>query len=364
MWGWIFIIPFFVAFIWFQAVPLGETFYYAFFKYMKVTSVKYGTHWVQSFIGWGNFFNSDANSVSLFGPGGFLETGYQNFYLFGVLVGRAYIPNVIYYLINTMLIWILGFIPQIVISLLLAIWFTDMRLKLKFTRFWKTVMYMPNLIMAAAFGLLFQLLFSANGPVVQMLNGLNIIDGTYSFLGNEFWTHAIIAFINFLMWFGNTTLLLMSGVMGIDNSVFESAAVDGSSASHTFWKITLPLLKPIFIYVVITSLIGGVQLFDVSFIFTSGGGGANQSAYTIMNYLRDLINNCNYGLAGALSIFMFIITALLSLSLFFVTNKSKNPEKDAAKCRKARFREYRNCRDTKIEIEGLALADARARGGK
>ncbi len=68
--------------------------------------------------------------------------------------------------------------------------------------------------------------------------------------------------MNCLMWFGNTTILLMAGMMGIDTSFsFEAAEVDGATSTQVFFKITLPLLRPILIYVVITSLIGGLQLF-------------------------------------------------------------------------------------------------------
>jgi len=364
MWGWIFIIPFFIAFLWFQAVPLGETFYFSFFKYMKVTSATKGTFWIQKFIGWDNFYSADPNVSSLFGPGGYQDIGYQNMYIFGVSVGKLYAPNIIYYLINTMLIWIMGFIPQIIVSLALAIWFTDARLKLKATGFWKTVMYMPNLIMAAAFGLLFNLMFSSSGPVVQILNSMGILSGEFSFMSNEFWCHFVIALINFLMWFGNTTLLLMSGIMGIDQSIFESAAVDGSGAQRTFWQITLPLLKPIFLYVVITSLIGGVQLYDVSYIFTQGGGGMNQSSYTIMNYLADLIQHNNYGLSSALSVFMFIITAILSLSLYFVNNRNRSADKDVASSRRKRFREYGEFPGTAKDIATFKAMKQGMEGGK
>jgi multiple sugar transport system permease protein len=359
-WGWIFIIPFFVIFIWLQAVPLGQTFYYGFFTYYKN-----GSSWVgPTYCGWSNFYSADPDYVSLFGPGGSPEIGYRKIFLFNKLIGKWYIPDVIYYLFNTMVIWIIGFVPQMIVSLALAIWFTDIRLKLKFKPFWKTVMYMPNLVMAAAFGLLFQLLFTSTGPVVQILTSMGILNGEFSFLSNEMWTRLIIAFINFLMWFGNTTLLLMSGVMGIDQSIFESAEVDGAGATRTFWSVTMPLLKPIFIYVLITSLIGGIQLYDVSYIFTKGGGGVNLTSYTIMNYLFDLINNNNYGLGGALSVFMFLITAVLSMSLYFYTNRNNDPEKDASHERNKRFRQYRECADTQSEKQRFEQLKVASKGAK
>ena len=77
------------------------------------------------------------------------------------------------------------------------------------------------------------------------------------------------------MWFGNTTILLMAGMMGIDPSLYEAAEVDGATSSQIFRRITLPLLRPILIYVMITSLIGGMQMFDVPQILTNGTGDPN-----------------------------------------------------------------------------------------
>jgi ABC-type sugar transport system permease subunit len=75
------------------------------------------------------------------------------------------------------------------------------------------------------------------------------------------------------MWFGNTTILLMAGIMGIDSSIFEAAQIDGASSWQTFWHVTLPSIKPILVYVLLTSLIGGIQMFDVPQILTDGNGG-------------------------------------------------------------------------------------------
>jgi multiple sugar transport system permease protein len=223
---------------------------------------------------------------------------------------------------NTMVIWIVGFVPQIILSLALAIWFTDIRLNLKFTQFFKTVVYMPNLVMASAFGMLFFTLTSQTGPIVRMLINMGwLSQENASFFGNTVWgTRGVIAYINVLMWFGNTTLLLMSGVMGIDPSIYEAATIDGSNGWKTFWHITMPLLMPIFIYVFITSMIGGIQLFDAAQIFTRTTGGPDLTSYTMMMYLYQLIStSSDYGHAGAVSMILFIVTAILSFVVFKIT---------------------------------------------
>jgi multiple sugar transport system permease protein len=129
--------------------------------------------------------------------------------------------------------------------------------------------------------------------------------------------------MNFLMWFGNTTILLMAGMMGIDPSLFEAAEVDGATATQVFFRITLPLLRPILVYVMITSLIGGLQMFDVPQILTNGSGDPMRSSMTLIMYLNKHLYSKNYGMAGALSVLLFIITGILSMIVYKV-NTSEN----------------------------------------
>ncbi len=296
-WGYIFIIPFFLVYAFFALWPLIQTFFYSFFEYHR-----------HAF-----------DSIIMDGP---TFVGLQNYA--NILTGKQFFK----YLWNTIILWILCFVPQIVVSLLLAVWFTDRRLKLKGQRFFKTVMYMPNLIMATAVGSLFLSLFSTNGPINQLLVDWGWFKSPFSFVNDEWSTRLIIAGMNFLMWFGNTTLLLMSGVMGIDEEIFDAAVVDGAGAFKTFKDITMPLLRPIFVYVFITSLIGGLQLFDAAQIFTKSQGGSRESSMTLMMYLnKSFTGYKDYGTAGAISVVIFVITALLSLVVFFVSYRDSLPKR-------------------------------------
>ena len=167
-------------------------------------------------------------------------------------------------------------------------------LRLRGQRFFKTVIYLPNLIMASAF------------------------------FSHVWSTRALVAFMNFLMWFGNTTILLMAGMLGIDTSLFESAEVDGATSTQVFFRITLPLLRPILVYVMITSLIGGLQMFDVPQILTNGTGDPMRSSMTLIMYLNKHLFNKNFGMAGSLSVILFIVTGILSLIVFrFSGNREK-----------------------------------------
>ena len=279
-WGYIFLIPFFTIYIIFSLIPLFTTFYNSFFE---------------------NYM-SGLNQV---GPN---FIGLENY---KTILFQSDLPK---YALNTLIIWIVGFVPQIIISLLLSVWFTSLRVKLKFTRFFKTVVYMPNLIMAAAFSMLFWALFSDIGPVNNLLIALGY--EPFSFMQSIWGTRGLTSLMNFLMWFGNTTILLMAGVMGIDNSILEAAEIDGANAWKTFWHVTMPSIKPLLVYVFLTSLIGGIQMFDVPQILTNGTGGPNRTSMTMIMYLNRHLFSKNFGLAGALSVILFIVTAILSFIIY------------------------------------------------
>ena len=286
-WGYLFILPFFIVYAIFQLYPMITTFVYA-FQDVKKTEVDI----VNS--GWNNF----ANFQYLFKDNRWLL-----------------------YFGQTMLMQFMGFIPQLIVSLVLAVWFTDSRLKLKGAGFFKAVIYMPNLIMATAMAQLFATMFASSGPL-----GLVFYHGSTEvsiFDASQKWgLRWLVGFINFTMWFGNTTILLMAGVMGIDDSIFEAATIDGAGPIRTFKDITMPLLMPIFIYVFLTSLIGGIQMFDIpaNLVPNSTTGGPKSQIMTIVMYLNRFLGSTkNYGRAGALSILLFAVTAVLSFAVFKTT---------------------------------------------
>ena len=289
-WGYIFLIPFITIYLIFNMIPLITTIYNSFFENYRQGIIQVGPNWVGL-----------ENYITIFSNGD--------------------IPK---YFSNTMIMWIFGFIPQIFLSLLLAAWFADTRLRIKASGFFKTVIYMPNLIMASAFAMLFFTLFSDSGPINSLLMQVGLISEPYKFLSHTISARGLVCFMNCLMWFGNTTILLMAGMLGIDSALFEAAQVDGATSTQVFFKITLPLLKPILIYVMITSLIGGLQMFDVPQILTNGEGNPVRTTMTMIMYLNKHLYSKNYGLGGAMSVFLFIVTGILSLIVFKFTTKKED----------------------------------------
>ena len=224
-WGYIFIIPFFITFFIFSLIPLVDTIRYSFFEYYRSGIKEVGP----TFVGMKNY-------VELLGS------------------------DMINYAGNTFLLWLIGFVPQIVIALLLANWFTDMRLKIRGKQFFKVTIYLPNLIMASAFAMLFFALFSTNGPMNSILTSMGLTSEPIDFLGTVFGTRSLVGLMNFLMWFGNTTIMLMAAIMGISPDVFEACELDGCTSVQRFFYITLPLIRPILAYTLITSIIGGLPI--------------------------------------------------------------------------------------------------------
>lgn len=282
-WGYLFIAPFFITFIVFQLIPLISTIYNSLFEYYFENLKWTGPNFV----------------------------GFKN-YMDILVKGELF-----EYAGNTMTIWIVGYIPQILVAMLLAVWFTSFRLRLKFQSFFKTIIYMPNLIMASAFAMLFWMLFGNGGPVNMMLQDMGFIDQPIYFFDTMVTTRGIIAFMNFIMWFGNTMILLMAGIMGIDQGLFESAQIDGANSFQVFFKVTLPLLMPIVAYTVIVSMIGGIQMFDIPQVITNRLGNPDRTCMTLIMWLnRHLTTSVNYGLAGTISVIVFIATAILSIFVY------------------------------------------------
>lgn len=300
-WGYIFIFPFFISFFIFSLIPLADTVRYSFFEYYRSGIKEIGPN----FIGLANY-------VSL------LES------------------DMLRYAGNTLILWLIGFIPQIVIALVLAEWFADIRLKIHAKQFFKVVIYLPNLIMASAFAMLFFTMFSTNGPINSILLSLGWVKQPIDFMGSVFGTRTLIGLMNFLMWFGNTTIMLMAAIMGISPDIVEASELDGCNSIQRFFRITLPMIRPILAYTLINSMIGGLQMFDVPQILTNGQGNPDRTSMTLIMFLNSHLKSKNYGMAGALSVYLFLVSGVLCFIIYRMTNDNDPDGSKAAAKRKAR----------------------------
>lgn len=285
--GYFFILPFFVVYCVFSLWPLISTFYYSLFEYttrnLKVTI---------NFAGLKNYFD-----------------------ILGITEGES--ANFLKYLGNTLRLWIFNFIPQILLSLILAWWLTDNRVRLKGKGTFKILVYMPNIITAASISMLFYALLSQYGPIMTALRNAGLISQDFNLMSSVWGTGLSISFILFWMWYGNTTLLLISGLLGINKDLYDAADIDGATSWKKFTKISIPLLRPVLLYVLITSAIGGLQLYDIPALYNANGyvGLPNDSSTTVTMYIMRLYSS-DTGRAASVSILLFLITLAVSLVIF------------------------------------------------
>ena len=280
--GYLFLLPFVIGFLTFGIYPIIKTFTLSFTN----TTIMGGDG---NFIGLNNYTRLFADKVFVRAVG------------------------------NTWLIWILNFIPQILIPLLLAALFTNARLKIRAGGTWRAIFYLPNLLMPVAIAALFSTLFGLYGPVNQFLVGAGILNEAYRFLEDPRVARSLVIFINWWMWFGQTLIILMAGMTSIPLHLYEAAMVDGASAWQMFTRITLPLLKPILIFIFVTAMVGGMQMFDVPFLLTDGRGSPQASIQTsmILMYLKYNSPKGHIGAASAVAVLVFIMTAAVALGVFY-----------------------------------------------
>jgi multiple sugar transport system permease protein len=281
--GYFFIAPFVIGFLLFGLYPVLNTIYLSFTDTTLLSS-----------------------EVNLVGLKNFERLFADNFFLKAVK--------------NTWIIWLLNFIPQIGIALLLSVWFTSTRLRIQGAGIWRALFYLPNLLMPASIAALFFSLFSFYGPVNQILVRTGMIPEAMDFLQNITLTRGLVAFIQWWMWFGQTVIIVMAGMTSIPISLYEAAMVDGASATQMFRRITLPLLKPVLVFVFVTSLVGGMQLFDIPYLLTDGRGSPSSSILTnnILMYMKFSSSKGHIGAASSVGVLIFLMTSVCSLLIFYL----------------------------------------------
>ena len=226
---------------------------------------------------------------------------------------------------NTFVLWIMNFIPQIVLALLLTAWFTSKRNVIKGQGFFKVVFYMPNIITAASVAILFNVLFGyPKGPVNDILVSHGLRSYAYYFIYNATASRWIIAFIQFWMWYGYTMIMLISGVLGINPEIYEAAEIDGANDWQTFWQITIPNLRTILTYTLITSMIGGLNMYDMSKMFNNGNPNNSTLTTSVFIYNQAFAGSYMYNRAAAASMIMFVIIAFFSVIVFYLMRDRKS----------------------------------------
>ncbi|MCA0150048.1 MULTISPECIES: carbohydrate ABC transporter permease [Rossellomorea] len=278
--GYLFIAPFWIIFLIFSIYPVALTFYYSFTNY------------------------SGSGTAEVVGLANYTR-----------LLTDSYFVEAFF---NTWKIWGINFALQIGLALVLALIFSDMRMKLRGLAFFRSIFYLPNLITISSVALLFGILLDwQHGSLNMILLNIGLISEPINWLNEPATAQLSVSLILTWMWFGHSFIVVMAGVSGISKDYYEAALIDGANRWQTFTKITIPLLKPILLYIMITSLIGGLQLFDLPMLLTDGIGSPDGSLNTMVLYLyNQAFKFNNYGYASAVAYGLFVITLIFSAIVF------------------------------------------------
>ncbi len=229
--------------------------------------------------------------------------------------------------LNTLKMWGVNIVLQLGLALLLTIIFNDMKYRMRGLSIFRALFYLPNLIACTSVAFLFKTLLDWRfGTVNQILLDAGIISAPVNWLTGEGLTaQMVVGVVGAWMWFGNSFIMLMAGVQGIDRSYFEAATIDGAGRWKMFTKVTMPLLRPIMLYVAVTSLIGGLQLFDLPYLLSGTKGQPGRSLFTAVFYLYDMAFNKNQmGYAAALAFVLFLIISVFCAIAFKLMNRKED----------------------------------------
>ncbi|MER7417464.1 sugar ABC transporter permease [Micromonospora peucetia] len=225
--------------------------------------------------------------------------------------------------LNTFGIFLLSTIPQLLLALFLANLLN--RTFLRARTLFRMAIFMPNVVSVTAVAIVFGMLFQRDFGVINWLLGFVGIDAVdWDAERWSSWT-AIASMVNW-RWTGYNTLILLAGMQAIPRDLYEAASLDGASQWKQFWRITLPMLTPTFVFVVILSTIGGLQLFTEPLVFANGNiiGGDQREFQTLAMYMYELgienLNTAGYGAAVAWA--MFLMIALVSGINFLLVRRT------------------------------------------
>lgn len=215
---------------------------------------------------------------------------------------------------------------QVPVMVLLAIFFSTLlnNKTLKWKGIFRTIVFLPSVTSLVAYSIVFKYLFSNNGIVNKILMNLSLIDSPVLWLSDPFWAKVLIILAITWRWTGYNMIFFLSAIQNISPEIYEAARIDGASNREQFFKITVPLLKPVILFTSVTSTIGTLQLFDEPMNITRGGPGS--ATTTISQYIYNLSFKYtpDFGYAAAVSYAIVILVIIFSIIQFKVGGNDRD----------------------------------------
>ncbi len=229
-------------------------------------------------------------------------------------------PNFWIALRNTASIFLLSSVPQLILAITIAaVLDTNIRGK----TFWRMGVLVPYVLTPVAVTLVFSFMYADRLGIVN--NALEAIGlPRIPWHSDPLASHiAIASMVNF-RWVGYNTLIFLAAMQAVPRDYHEAAMIDGASAARRFFSITIPSLRPTIIFVVITSTIGGLQIFDEPTMYDQYGRGGNDKQWLTLTMLIQNTGwreNGNFGRAAAIAWLLFLVIVLVGLVNLAVTRR-------------------------------------------
>ncbi len=221
---------------------------------------------------------------------------------------------------NTLIMGVMGTVPQLIVALLLAILLNSALTKFKKT--FRILYFMPNITSIVAVTLVFSTMFGNNGMINWILNSLGLENVAFN---SGFWGVKIaISTMVMWRWVGYNTIIFLSGLQSIPTDLYEAARIDGANSRQQLAFITLPLLKPFIVFVTLLSTIGALQLFTEPYVFLgqTGSGSTREEGVTMVTYLySEAFRNGFFGTAAATAVMLLLFTIVFSILNMVITNR-------------------------------------------
>jgi lactose/L-arabinose transport system permease protein len=217
---------------------------------------------------------------------------------------------------NTVIYLIIQVPIMIILALFLSVLLNNKTLKYK--GLFRTAIFLPCVTSLVAYSVIFKYLFGHDGMINIMLMKLSLISAPIEWLTDPFWAKIAIIVAITWRWTGYNMIFYLSALQNVDESIYEAAKIDGASSIQQFFKITIPMLKPIILFTSITSTIGTLQLFDEVMNITQGGPG--NATMTISQYIYNLSFKYtpDFGYAATVSYAIVIMIVIFSIIQFKV----------------------------------------------
>ena len=217
---------------------------------------------------------------------------------------------------NTVIYLIIQVPVMILLALFLSVLLNNKTLKFK--GFFRTAIFLPCVTSLVAYSVIFKYLFGQDGIINMMLMKVSLISEPIQWLTDPFWAKIAIVVAITWRWTGYNMIFYLSALQNVDESIYEAARIDGATSIQQFFKITIPMLKPIILFTSITSTIGTLQLFDEVMNITKGGPG--NATMTISQYIYNLSFKYtpDFGYAATVSYAIVIMIVIFSIIQFKV----------------------------------------------